>query len=62
MMNESLEIIEAVKNTRKAKGLSQTTFGKLIGAPQSHISKIENGGVDIKLSSLICPSSDKMGI
>ncbi|WP_439528865.1 helix-turn-helix domain-containing protein [Pannonibacter sp.] len=53
MMTENLEIIEEIKNARKAKGLSQTSFGELIGVPQSHISKIEKGGVDIKLSSLI---------
>jgi transcriptional regulator with XRE-family HTH domain len=53
MMNENSEIIEAIKNARKAKGLSQTSFGELIGVPQSHISKIEKGSVDIKLSSLI---------
>lgn len=52
-MIENLEIIEAIKSARKAKGLSQTSFGELIGVPQSHISKIEKGGVDIKLSSLI---------
>lgn len=52
-MTENLEIIEAIKNARKVKGLSQTSFGALIGVPQSHISKIEKGGVDIKLSSLI---------
>ncbi|WP_106751814.1 helix-turn-helix domain-containing protein [Pannonibacter carbonis] len=52
-MTENLEIIEAIKNARKAKGLSQTSFGELVGVPQSHISKIEKGGVDIKLSSLI---------
>ncbi len=52
-MIENLEIIEAIKNARKAKGLSQTSFGELIGVPQSHISKIEKGGVDIKLSSLV---------
>lgn len=53
IMTENLEIIEEIKNARKAKGLSQTRFGELIGVPQSHISKIEKGGVDIKLSSLI---------
>lgn len=53
MMNENPAIIEAIKNARKAKGLSQTSFGELIGVPQSHVSKIEKGGVDIKLSSLI---------
>lgn len=52
-MTENLEIIEAIKSARKAKGLSQTSVGELIGVPQSHISKIEKGSVDIKLSSLI---------
>lgn len=37
---------------REAKGLSQRTLAERVGMPQSHISKIERGGVDIQLSSL----------
>ena len=42
-----------LKAARKAKGLTQRALGKLAGVPQSHISKIENGVVDLRLSSLV---------
>lgn len=47
------KIIVALKNARKAQGLSQVELSERVGVPQSHISKIENGNVDIQLSSLI---------
>jgi transcriptional regulator with XRE-family HTH domain len=47
------DIIDALKSAREAKGLSQRALSKRTGVPQSHISKIENGGTDIRLSSLI---------
>ena len=46
-------IARAVKTARMDKGLSQRALSAKIGVPQSHISKIENGAVDIKVSSLI---------
>jgi len=46
------KIIIALKNARKAQGLSQVELSERVGVPQSHISKIENGNVDIQLSSL----------
>ena len=47
------DIINALKSARAAKGLSQRALSKRTGVPQSHISKIESGGADIRLSSLI---------
>lgn len=41
-----------LKATRLQKGLSQRAFGRMIGIPQSHISKIENGLIDLQTSSL----------
>ncbi len=38
---------------RQARKLSQRELSAKAGVPQSHISKIENGGSDIRLSSLI---------
>lgn len=53
-MSYSREYIsEALKSARERKGLSQRELGDLAGVPQSHISKIESGGVDLRLSSLI---------
>jgi transcriptional regulator with XRE-family HTH domain len=45
-------IIEALKAARTRKGLSQRALSQLVGMPQSHISKIEAGQVDLQLSSL----------
>ncbi len=48
-----IHIADQLKAEREARGLSQRALGKLAGVPQSHISKIENGTVDLRLSSLI---------
>jgi transcriptional regulator with XRE-family HTH domain len=46
-------IIEALKAARIEKGLSQRDLSQQAGVPQSHISKIETGAVNLQLSSLI---------
>jgi transcriptional regulator with XRE-family HTH domain len=53
MNYEIEEIIGSLKAARKAKGLSQRDLSARAGVPQSHISKIESGKVDLQLSSLI---------
>lgn len=53
MTYASEEIIEALKAAREAKGLSQRGLSARTGVPQSHISKIEKGNADIRLSSLV---------
>lgn len=47
------ELAASIKAARKAKSLTQKELGERVGLPQSHISKIEGGGVDLQLSSLI---------
>lgn len=47
------QILKSLKRARKAKGLSQRELSTKSGVPQSHISKIENGAVDLRVSSLI---------
>ena len=47
------QIATNLRAAREVKGLSQRTLSKLVDVPQSHISKIENGGVDLRLSSLV---------
>lgn len=42
-----------LKAARLAKGLSQRALSERAGVPQSHISKIERGGVDLRHSSLV---------
>ena len=46
-------IANNLKAQREVRGLSQHALSKLAGIPQSHISKIESGTVDLRLSSLI---------
>jgi transcriptional regulator with XRE-family HTH domain len=47
------EIAAELKKAREAKGFSQRAVSVLAGVPQSHLSKIENAAIDIRLSSLI---------
>ena len=47
------EILQTLKAARDATGLSQRDLSARIGVPQSHISKIESGGTDLRLSSLV---------
>ncbi|MDE3046098.1 MAG: helix-turn-helix transcriptional regulator [Verrucomicrobiota bacterium] len=47
------EMAAQVKAARKKKGLSQRELAAKVGMPQSHISKIEQGLVDLQTSSLI---------
>ena len=46
-------LAEGLKQARESKGLSQRELGARIAVPQSHISRIESGAVDLKASSLI---------
>lgn len=53
MLDSIQEIVAAIKVARKKKGLSQRALGDKVGIPQSHISKIEQGLIDLQTSSLI---------
>lgn len=46
-------IAESLKAARIRKGLSQRALSAKAGVPQSHYSRIENGAVDLRLSSLV---------
>ena len=46
-------IAGALKAARESKGLSQRQLSAKSGVPQGHISKIENGAVDLRVSSLV---------
>lgn len=46
-------LIEVLKTQREAKKLSQRELAAKIGVPQSHISKIESGKVNPRLSSFV---------
>lgn len=43
----------ALKAARESKGLSQRALSAKSGVPQAHISKIEKGAVDLRVSSLV---------
>jgi len=46
-------IAATLKAARLRKGLTQRELGQLAGVPQSHVSKIEAGAVDLRFSSLV---------
>jgi transcriptional regulator with XRE-family HTH domain len=46
-------IAATLKAARLRKGLTQRELGHLAGVPQSHVSKIEAGAVDLRFSSLV---------
>jgi HTH-type transcriptional regulator / antitoxin HipB len=45
-------VIQQLQGARKAKKLSQHDLGQALVLPQSHISKIESGKTDLRLSNL----------
>ncbi len=53
MIDSIQEIAAMIKAAREKKGLSQRALSAKVGIPQSHISKIEQGMVDLQTSSLI---------
>lgn len=53
-MTYSLQSIgERLRTARQQKRWSQRALADATGLPQSHISKIENGAIDLRLSSLL---------
>ena len=53
-MNYSTEYIAStLRIAREARGLSQRELSAKSGVPQGHISRIENGAVDLRVSSLV---------
>ncbi len=45
-------ITHILQSARKAKNMTQGELGAKAGLPQSHISQIESGNIDLRLSSL----------
>ncbi|MEN8133473.1 MAG: helix-turn-helix transcriptional regulator [Pseudomonadota bacterium] len=53
-MSYAIEHIgKTLRDAREARELSQRALSAMAGVPQSHISKIENGAVDLRVSSLV---------
>ncbi len=47
------DLIKQLLDARKKKGITQSTLARSVGLPQSHISSIEQGKVDIRVSTLL---------
>lgn len=47
------QILKSLREARQRKGFSQRELSAKSGVPQSHISKIESGAVDLRVSSLV---------
>ncbi|MBU0504443.1 helix-turn-helix domain-containing protein, partial [bacterium] len=45
-------VVETISQCRKNKKMSQCELAEKVGIPQSHLSKIESGKVNIRLDSL----------
>ena len=48
-----IQLGKAVERERKAQNLSQRQLALMSGTTQTHISKIENATIDVRISSLI---------
>lgn len=53
MLSSIQHLAKAIRAARQNKGLSQRALSEKVGMAQSHISKIENGVVDVQTSSLV---------
>ncbi|MGE0422410.1 MAG: helix-turn-helix domain-containing protein [Reyranellaceae bacterium] len=53
MPQDAKQIAETLRQARRARGLSQRALSQRAGVPQGHISNIERGAVDLRLSSLV---------
>tara|TARA_B100000780_G_scaffold278926_1_gene254427 strand:- start:3278 stop:3571 length:294 start_codon:yes stop_codon:yes gene_type:complete len=47
------DFAKQIQKARKAKGMTQGELGAKMGLPQSHISQLESGKIDMRLSSLL---------
>lgn len=53
MESRSEGLIEALRDARTHKGLSQRDLSQKAGITQAHLSRIESGAVDLKLSTFL---------
>jgi len=53
-MDTSLKpLLITLRDARQQKGLTQRELGDKVGLPQSHVSRIESGAIDVQTSNLI---------
>ncbi len=53
MIKATEDLAKVLRSARTSKRLSQRELSERAGLPQAHISKIENGAVDLRVSSLV---------
>jgi transcriptional regulator with XRE-family HTH domain len=53
VLNDHVALAKALKARRKALGITQKTLADFCGLHHNGISRIENGGSDVKLSTLL---------
>ena len=53
VMAANTGLIEQLQQRRLTIGISQRALADLVGLPQSHISKIESGKTDLRLSTFL---------
>jgi transcriptional regulator with XRE-family HTH domain len=53
MLYQAEQFARTLRQARLRKGWSQRDLSQKAGVPQAHISRIENGVVDVKLSTLV---------
>lgn len=46
-------LIDSIAQARKAKKLTQEELGRRLGLPQSYISRLESGWLDVRLSGIV---------
>lgn len=47
------DFAQTLRQARRQKGWSQRDLSQKAGIPQAHISKIEGGGVDVRISTFV---------
>ena len=50
--NQQMQVAVEVRNLRDKLGMSQREFAKLVGKPQSTITRIENGKMNVSINVL----------
>jgi predicted transcriptional regulator len=53
MIDSIKRYMQALKTMRKLKSISQKTLSEKMGVPQSYLSNVENGKIDLRLSNFI---------
>lgn len=53
MKHQIQNLIGSIVAARKARNISQSEMARKLGMPQSYLSRLESGKLDVRLSSLV---------